>query len=62
MLAANNERFQAVATKPTTDKQTTNWPTFLVETEYFNKSIGKHTANLKNEEASVIIMFPLKQK
>ena len=61
MLAANNERFQAVTTKLTTDKQTTNWPTFLFETEYFNKSIGKHTANLKSEEGSVKIVFPLKQ-
>ena len=35
MRAANQKRFQDVTTKPTTDKQTNNWPTILSETQYF---------------------------
>ena len=34
---SKKNRFQDVTSKPTTDKQTNNWPTILFETEYSNR-------------------------
>ena len=35
-MRAAKETIEYVTTKPTTDKQTNNWPTILCETEYLH--------------------------